>query len=310
MRRKTRVQAPPSAEAADNPSEAGFRRAGSPTVPSVGNSAVPADMEASRGSEELIVRPRKGSRSVRDGSEEGEAKLMVSVVAEFEPLRAGLVQTLASAIDLEVVQQAASVTGLVNGRSPQADVVVADLRTLAVGLCPLEQCAEWLRVQKVVFLDLAGSTALRRDAIKWLMHAECFGFLGTEGSLNRLAEVIRLVAAGAFTCDMAVIKPLFARLSEWADETSDHSPSTEKLSLREAEVLQLVARGLTNKEIAEEMVLSEGTVKAHVSHIMTKLAVGTRPLLVRYALTRALVPLLDGNAIASGVYSQRSQPHR
>jgi DNA-binding NarL/FixJ family response regulator len=257
-----------------------------------------------------MVRAKKGSSSSREGLEEGEAKLMVSVVAEFEPLRAGLVQTLASATDLDVVHQAASVTGLVNGRSPQADVVVADLRTLAVGLSPLEQCAEWLRVQKVVFLERSGSTALRTDAIKWLMHAECFGLLGTEGSLNRLAEVIRLVAAGAFTCDMAVIKPLFARLSEWAEETSDDIPCTQQLSLREAEVLELVARGLTNKEIAEQMVLSEGTVKAHVSHIMTKLAVGNRPLLVRYALTQALVPLLDGNAIASRVYSQESEPHR
>jgi DNA-binding NarL/FixJ family response regulator len=309
MRRKTSGQAPPSPEAADNPSEAGFRRAGSPTLSSVGNSAMPADIEVSRRSEELIVRPKKSRSSSREGLEEGEAKLMVSVVAEFEPLRAGLVQTLASATDLEVVQQAASVTGLVNGRSSHADVVVADLQTIAGGLSPLEQCAEWLRVQKVVFLERSGSTALRTDTIKWLMHAECFGLLGTEGSLNRLAEVIRLVASGAFTCDMAVIKPLFARLSEWADETFDESPSTERLSLREAEVLQLVARGLTNKAIAEQMVLSEGTVKAHVSHIMTKLAVGSRPLLVRYALRQAVVPLLDGNAIASGVYSQQNQPH-
>jgi DNA-binding NarL/FixJ family response regulator len=309
MSRKTTVQPPPSAEASRNPPEAGPRRAASPTVPSVGSSPLLADMDVPVGSDELTVRPRQTRSAVRDSLGESETRLMVSVVAQFEPLRAGLVQMLASATDLEVVHQAASVTGLVNGRGPGADVVVADLQTLATGLCPLEQCAEWLRVQKVVFLELSGSTTLRADAFKWLTLAECFGLLGMEGSLNRLAEVIRLVAAGAFTCDMAIVKLLFARLSEWADETSGDIPSTEQLSLREAEVLQLVARGLTNKEIAEQMVLSEGTVKAHVSHIMTKLAVGSRPLLVRYALTQTLVPLLDGNAIASRVYSQEGEPH-
>jgi DNA-binding NarL/FixJ family response regulator len=308
MSRKTSVQPPPSAEVSSNPHEAGLRRAASPTVPSLGSTPSPADVDVSVGSDDLMVRGRQSRSSVRDGLEETEARLMVSVVAQFEPLRAGLIQMLASATDLEVVHQAASVTGLVTGRGSGADVVVADLQTLATGLCTLEQCVEWLRVQKVVFLELSGSTGLRADTIKWLMHAECFGLLGTEGSLNRLPEVIRLVAAGAFTCDMAVIKSLFERIGEWADETPADIPSTERLSLREAEVLQLVARGLTNKEIAEKLVLSEGTVKAHVSHIMTKLAVGSRPLLVRYALRQALVPLFDGTLIASGVYSQRSEP--
>ena len=59
------------------------------------------------------------------------------------------------------------------------------------------------------------------------------------------------------------------------------------------EVLGLVARGFSNKEIAQDLFLSEGTVKAHVSHIMAKLGVDRRTDLVRYALTTGLIPLGD-----------------
>ena len=65
----------------------------------------------------------------------------------------------------------------------------------------------------------------------------------------------------------------------------------EDLSERELDVLRLVAEGLSNRQVAEQLFLTEGTVKIHVSHIMNKLAVERRTELVRYALSRGLVPL-------------------
>jgi DNA-binding NarL/FixJ family response regulator len=58
-------------------------------------------------------------------------------------------------------------------------------------------------------------------------------------------------------------------------------------------VLGLVARGYSNKEVAHELFLSEGTVKAHVSHIMAKLSVDRRTDLVRFALSTGLIPLTE-----------------
>ena len=64
------------------------------------------------------------------------------------------------------------------------------------------------------------------------------------------------------------------------------------LSGREVEVLTLVAQGRSNKEIAEELFVSQGTVKIHVSHIMTKLGLDRRTELVRFALASGLAPLV------------------
>jgi DNA-binding CsgD family transcriptional regulator len=97
---------------------------------------------------------------------------------------------------------------------------------------------------------------------------------------------VQLVAGGMFVSQMDAIRPLLARLSLFAGSADDDAPAAGQLSPRELEVLRLVADGMDNRTIAERMVLSEGTVKAHVSHILAKLSVRTRAELVRYALTR------------------------
>jgi DNA-binding CsgD family transcriptional regulator len=94
-----------------------------------------------------------------------------------------------------------------------------------------------------------------------------------------------------FVCDMASMKPVFARLTLFTDKEAEAGESPpEQLSPRELEVLRLVAQGFDNRRIAEQLVLSEGTVKAHVSHILAKLSVSTRTALVRYALTHEVFP--------------------
>jgi NarL family two-component system response regulator LiaR len=65
------------------------------------------------------------------------------------------------------------------------------------------------------------------------------------------------------------------------------------LSERELDVLRLIARGMSNKEIAKELVISEGTVKSHVSNILSKLHLAHRTQAALYALKRRLVPLDD-----------------
>ncbi len=91
---------------------------------------------------------------------------------------------------------------------------------------------------------------------------------------------------------MDVIRHILTRLSKLATY-SETPEDAGPLSEREVEVLQLVAQGRSNREIARELFLSEGTVKIHVSHIMSKLALDRRTELVRYALSKGLVPLED-----------------
>ena len=126
------------------------------------------------------------------------------------------------------------------------------------------------------------------------MRLHTVGFLLKDGSTSRLIEAIRLVAQGTFVCETELIRHILTRLTQWASYSAEEpSRNGQQLSERETEVLALVARGFSNKEIAGELFLSEGTVKAHVSHIMAKLAVDRRTDLVRYALTTGLIPLSD-----------------
>lgn len=82
-----------------------------------------------------------------------------------------------------------------------------------------------------------------------------------------------------------------ARLVQGVTYPADDSSGD--LSERELDVLRLIARGMSNKQIADELVIAEGTVKSHVSNILSKLHLAHRTQAALYALRRRLVPL-DG----------------
>ena len=85
----------------------------------------------------------------------------------------------------------------------------------------------------------------------------------------------------------------FSPASLTGPATGAKTPAQASFSDRETEVLALVARGSSNKEIAQELFLSKGTVKAHISHIMAKVGAERRADLVRFAVSSGIVPLSD-----------------
>jgi DNA-binding NarL/FixJ family response regulator len=124
------------------------------------------------------------------------------------------------------------------------------------------------------------------------MTLHTIGVLLKNGPGERLTEAIRMVAAGVFICETGVMRRMLTRLTQWASYDGE-SDGRGELSDREVEVLCLVAEGRSNKEIAQALFLSEGTVKAHISHIMNKLGLDRRTELVRYALGKGLVAVSD-----------------
>jgi DNA-binding NarL/FixJ family response regulator len=108
-----------------------------------------------------------------------------------------------------------------------------------------------------------------------------------------MLDAIRLVSSGTFVCEIELIRHILTRLSQAAIYSPDDDQNGSHLTEREMEVVTLVTRGLSNKEIAQELFLSEGTVKAHVSRVMSKLGVDRRTDLVRHALSSGLVPMDD-----------------
>jgi DNA-binding NarL/FixJ family response regulator len=230
----------------------------------------------------------------------------VCVVAPFEPLRLGLVSTLASVPDIHVIGEAAGFGQLVTQPAfREADVILVDSGALGgegASATAYAQMNEWLPALKVLFIGSPEDTRnIRPEHIPAYMRLHTVGFLLKDGATSRLIDAIRLVAQGTFVCETELIRHILTRLTQWASYSAEEpSRNGQTLSERETEVLALVARGFSNKEIAGELFLSEGTVKAHVSHIMAKLAVDRRTDLVRYALTTGLIPLSDetenGNA--------------
>lgn len=224
--------------------------------------------------------------------------IKVCIVAPFEPLRVGLVGTIGQASGMEVVGNFGGLGELVSTSALRdSDVFVIDSEVLGGEGSSAPSYAminEWLPALKVLFLgNREDARNITPDQIPAYMRLNTVGFLMKDGPTSRLVDGIRLVASGTFVCETEVIRHILTRLTQWAAYSAEDENRNGQLSDREKEVLTLVARGFSNKEIAQDLFLSEGTVKAHVSHIMAKLTVDRRTDLVRYALTTGLIPMTD-----------------
>ena len=217
--------------------------------------------------------------------------IRVCIVAGFEPLRLGLVKTLGGSPDIEIIGETTSLGDMIaNAALRDADVFVVDVDALGgAAQGTVAQLNEWLPALKVLFLgNQEDARVISPDDLPGYMRLNTVGFIFRDGPTARVVDAVRLVAQGTFVCEADVIKRILVRLMHWASYTETQ---TETLTEREIEVLTMIAQGASNKEIAQETFLSQGTVKAHVSHIMSKLRVERRTDLVRVALTKGLVPL-------------------
>jgi NarL family two-component system response regulator LiaR len=115
------------------------------------------------------------------------------------------------------------------------------------------------------------------------------GYLLKDSSPAELLQAIRHVHLGEVSLHPAIARKLIRELNEPAALPPTQDPLTE----REAEVLVLVARGLTNQEIADRLNISERTVRSHVTHILDKLHLANRTQAALYALREGLISLND-----------------
>jgi DNA-binding NarL/FixJ family response regulator len=131
------------------------------------------------------------------------------------------------------------------------------------------------------------------------LRAGASGFLLKDVEAAKLAEAIRVIATGNAIVDPAVTRRLLEQFAhrlpapapaklEGAPSPDGATASLDGLTDREVDVLALVARGLSNAEIAAELVVTETTVKTHVHHLLTKLGVRDRVQLVIFAYDAGL----------------------
>ena len=164
------------------------------------------------------------------------------------------------------------------------DVLVCDLQMPGRSGVEVTAAVVGLGV-RVLILSASGEQADVLEAVK----AGATGYLVKSASAPELIDAVRRTAAGeaVFTPGLAgLVLGEYRRLSD--TPATSTSPDTPRLTERETEVLRLVAKGLTSKQVAERLVLSHRTVENHVQNTLTKLQLHNRVELTRYAVDKGL----------------------
>jgi DNA-binding NarL/FixJ family response regulator len=202
-------------------------------------------------------------------------------------VRAGFRLILSAEADITVVGEAADGAEAVTAaRRLHPDVTLMDVRMPRLdGIAATRRLtAEDPAVTRVVVLTTFDVDSHVYDALR----AGASGFLLKNAPPEELVAAIRLVAAGGALLDPAVTRRV---IEEFARSPAPGPAPAEVATLteRELEVLQLVAQGLSNAEIAATLVVSEATVKTHVARMLGKLQLRDRVQAVVYAYERGLV---------------------
>jgi len=194
---------------------------------------------------------------------------MISVlIADDQAMvRAGLRLILEAEDDIIVVAEAENgEEGVRLARREKPDVVLMDVRMPVMdGLEATRQITEQAEGTRVIVL----TTFDLDDYVYGSLRNGASGFLLKDADGDQLVAAVRVIAAGDALIAPSVTKRL---ISEFADRPeSTEVQGLDDLTEREVEVLALVAKGMSNAEIAEALFVSETTVKTHVSHILAKL---------------------------------------
>jgi DNA-binding NarL/FixJ family response regulator len=204
----------------------------------------------------------------------------VLVADDQELVRAGLLTILGRQPDLEVVGEAGDgLQAVAAVRRLRPDVVLMDIRMPNLdGLEALRRImADGEPAPRIIVL----TTFDLDEYVFAALRAGASGFLLKGTPTEQLVTAVRAVAEGDALIDPSVTRRL---IEEFARRpAASPPPGLDELTARERDVLDLVARGLSNVEIAERLVVSAATVKTHVAHILMKLRLRDRVQAVVYA---------------------------
>ncbi len=213
----------------------------------------------------------------------------VAVVDDQELFRRGLVMLVGAEDDIEVVGEASDgdeAAALAEATVP--DVILMDVRMPRKS--GIEACSSIKEVApsaKIIMLTMSDEESDLYDAIK----NGASGYLLKDASIDEVAQAIRVVADGHSLISPAMAAKLLEEFKTISRPGSKADAMTPRLTDRELEVLNLVARGLNNREIAKDLFISENTVKNHVRNILEKLQLHSRMEAVMYAVREKLLDL-------------------
>jgi len=214
--------------------------------------------------------------------------IRVFLTDDHSIVRKGIKAALELIPDIETVGEAS------NGREAVAlvekikpDVVLMDLVMPEMdGIEAIQQIKARLPEVRILVL----TTFAGEDKIFPAIKAGALGYHLKDSGPEELVEAIRHVYSGESSLHPTIARKVLQELTRPAKQP----PTPDPLTQREVEVLRLVAQGLENPDIAEQLVISEATVRTHVSNIMSKLHLASRTQAALYALREGLASLDDG----------------
>lgn len=206
------------------------------------------------------------------------------IIADDHPVvRRGLSQFFGDHEDLEVVGECADgPSALAAVRSTEADVLVIDLRM--PGLDGLEVLRELRTIEAAPAAVLLAGNISDDDVVE-AVRLGVKGVVLKEMAPNLLVQCVRKVAAGGIWLEKESVGRAFEKLLRERDVLAE---TRAVLTPRELEIVRHIARGLGNREIAEQLFISEGTVKTHLHTVFEKLGLKSRLQLARYAQERGI----------------------
>jgi NarL family two-component system response regulator LiaR len=212
-------------------------------------------------------------------------QIRILIADDHAIVRHGLRALFATQPDLELVGEAADgVEAVQQAAALQPDVILLDLAMPRK--TGLEALADIKRADPNARILILTSFA-EDDQVFPAIKAGALGYLLKDTSPRELLQAIRDVYRGEVS-----LHPMIARkLVDELKRPADLPPTDEPLTEREAQVLALVARGLSNQEIADTLVISERTVRTHISNILGKLHLANRLQAALYALREGLADI-------------------
>jgi DNA-binding NarL/FixJ family response regulator len=197
--------------------------------------------------------------------------IRILLVDDQDLLRQGLASLLALEEDLEIIGQAShGQEAIAQATELQPDVILMDVRMpVCDGVTATKEIHQrfpWIRILVLTTFD--------DDEYIWQsLQAGALGYLLKSTPSSQLANAIRTLYQGHSQLGPSIASKVFAQMNS---QPSEPPTTNHHFSDRETEILQLLGQGLNNKEIAQQLYLTEGTVKNHISRILAELGMRDR----------------------------------
>jgi two-component system, NarL family, response regulator LiaR len=215
-------------------------------------------------------------------------KIRILVVDDQTVVREGLVAILANYPDIEVIGQAADGSqALEIIRQNKPNVVLLDM-VMNVGMDGLTTIPKIREIAPNVRILVVTGFA-ESDRVYQAIKAGALGYILKDATREQLLQAIRDVAQGRASLAPSIAVKLIQEINHPSESTYTEDPLTR----RELETIRLIARGLSNQEIATELVVNERTIAKYVSSILDKLHLANRTQAALYALREGISGLND-----------------